>query len=147
MASANFTNLPLHIANARVDWGTDTFKAVLVTSVPTGTNLDEWEYLDDVTNEVSAGGGYTAGGFAVTAAIGALDTTDDRVAITYSAASPTYAASTITARGCVIYMDTEDEETSPVLHFVDFGESKVSTDGNFTVTFDTPFYVYAGIPA
>ena len=145
MASRNFTFLAEHLVNARINFDSDTLKAVLVTSVPSEANLDTWDFLNDVDNEVAAGGEYATGGFAVTASVGAVDAANDRVAITYSAASPTYTASTITARGCVIYKDTTVASTSPVAHFVDFGENKVSSDGNFTVTFSTPFYINATV--
>jgi len=143
MASRNFSFLAQHLANARINFATDTFKAVLVTSVPDETALDTWDFLNDVTNEVAAGGEYATGGFAVTASVGSVDAANDRIAVTYSAASPTYSASTITARGCIIYKDTGVANTSPVAHFVDFGEDKVSSSGDFTVTFNTPFYIVA----
>jgi hypothetical protein len=147
MASANFTNITDHLARARVNFGTATFKAALVTSVPSEANLDAWDFLDDLNTgaiEVAATGGYATGGFAVTAAVGAVDTTNNRTPVTYTCASPTYESSTITARGAVIYADTTVAGTSPLLHFVDFGESKSSENGNFTVTFDTPFYINRG---
>lgn len=144
MASANFSYLPDHLARARVNFATATFKAVLVTSVPSEANLDTWDFLNDVTNEVAAGGEYATGGFDVTASVGAVDADNNRVAVTYSCASPTYTASTITARGAIIYASITDAASSPVLHFVDFGSDQSSSNGNFTVTFDTPFYINRG---
>jgi hypothetical protein len=141
--SFNFTHSTEHLANARVDFGGDTFKAVLVSSVPTTDHRNAWEYLSDVTNEISAGGGYTQGGFDVTATIGTLDTTNQRLPITYTCASPTYTSSTISARGAIVYKTTGVGSTSPVMHFVDFGSTKSSFDGNFTVTFPDPFYIRA----
>ena len=61
MASANFTYLCEHLANARINFATDTLKAVIVSSIPTEANLDAWDFLNDVTNEIAAGGGYTTG--------------------------------------------------------------------------------------
>jgi len=144
MASANFTHIGQHLANARVNWASATFKAILVTAVPSEANLDDWDFLDDVDNQVTAGGQYETGGFAVSASIGAIDKGNNRQAITYSCASPTYQNSTITARGAIIYADTTVASSSPLLHFVDFGEAKSSENGNFTVTFDTPFYINRG---
>jgi hypothetical protein len=147
--SFNFTHSTEHLANARVDFGGDTFKAVLVSSVPTTDHRNAWEYLSDVTNEISAGGGYTQGGFDVTATIGTLDTINQRLPITYTCASPTYTSSTISARGAIIYRVSLDSfsalepTSSPVMHFVDFGSTKSSFDGNFTVTFPDPFYIRA----
>ena len=143
MASQNFTALADHLARARINYGTATFKALLVTSVPSEANLDAWDFRNDVTNEVAAGGEYVTGGFAVTATVGALDTANNRVPITFSAASPTYTASTITAVGCIIYADTGNAATDPLAHFVDFLGTVSSTNGNFTVSFSTPFYINA----
>ncbi|MEI2422019.1 hypothetical protein V6O07_17205, partial [Arthrospira platensis SPKY2] len=105
MASQNFTNLPDHLARARINFATDTFKAVLVSSIPTEANLDAWAFRSAITNEVAATGGYTAGGFDVTASVGSVDTTNNRVPVTFSAAIPTYSSSTISAVGCIIYKD------------------------------------------
>ena len=140
MASANFTFLTQHLANARIDFATHTFKAVLVSSIPSEANLDAWDFLNDVTNEI-VDADYTAGGFAVTAVVSAVDAANNRIAVTYSAASPTYAAATISAVGCIIYRDTTVAATSPLAHFVDFLETVSSTNGDFTVTFTTPFYI------
>ena len=138
---SNFSNLPVHLVNARINFATDTFKAVLVTSVPLEADLDSWAFLSDITNEVAEGGGYTTGGFAVTASVDALDTENNRVSVTYTAADPTYTDSSITARGCIVYKDTGVAGTSPIAHFVDFGDDQTSVNGNFTVTFSTPYYI------
>jgi len=143
MASRNFTNLADHLARARINFATDTFKGILVSSIPTESNLDTWDFQNDITNEIAATGGYTAGGFAVTAYVGAVDAANDRVPVTFSAASPTYSSSTITAVGVIIYKDTGTANTSPVCHFVDFNGTESSTNGNFTVTFSAPLYINA----
>ena len=140
MASANFTFLTEHLANARINFATDDFKAVLVSSVPSEANLDAWDFLNDVNNEITDTD-YTAGGFAVTASVGTVDAGNDRIAVTYSAASPTYSTATISAVGCIIYKDTGVAGTSPLAHFVDFDGTVSSTNGDFTVTFTTPFYI------
>jgi|AACY02.2.fsa_nt_gi hypothetical protein len=140
MASANFSFLTEHLALARINFDTDTFKAVLVSSIPDETALDTWDFLDDVNNEITDAD-YTAGGFSVTASVGTVDAGNNRIAVTYSAASPTYSTSTISAVGCIIYKDTTVASTSPLAHFVDFGETVSSTNGDFTVSFTTPFYI------
>lgn len=142
MSSFNFTKSTEHLAHARVDFDGDTFKAMLVTSVPNNDQRNQWEYASDVSNEIT-GTAYVAGGFAVTATIGTLDITNRRLPISYSAANPTYSGSTISARGAVIYKDTGTAATSPVLHYVDFGETRSSFDGTFTVTFPDPFFIRA----
>jgi len=141
MASANFTNLTDHLAKAAVNFSTDTFKAILVTAVPSESDLDTFINRSSVATEHAATGGYTAGGFAVTASVGAVDTTNNRVAVTYTCASPTYSSATLSAVGCIIYKSTGSAATDKLLHFVDFGGTVSSTAGNYTVTFSTPFYI------
>jgi len=141
MASANFTNLTDHLAKGAVNFSTDTFKAILVTAVPSESDLDTFVNRSSVATEHAATGGYTAGGFAVTASVAAVDTTNNRVAVTYSCASPTYSGATLSAVGCIIYKSTGSSATDKLLHFVDFGGTVTSTAGNYTVTFSTPFYI------
>jgi len=141
MASTNFTNLTDHLARSAVNFASDTFKAVLVTSVPSESDFDAWINRSDVTSEHGATGGYTTGGFSVTASVAAVDTTNNRVAVTYTCGSPTYSSATLSAVGCIIYKSTGTSSTDKLLHFVDFGGTVSSTNGNYTITFSTPFYI------
>ena len=141
MASANFTNLTDHLAKAAINFSSDTFKAILVTAVPSESDLDTFVNRSSVTTEHAATGGYTTGGFSVTATVGAVDTTNNRVAVTYTCASPTYSSATLSAVGCIIYKSTGTSSTDKLMHFVDFGGTVSSTAGNYTVTFSTPFYI------
>lgn len=140
MASANFRNLADHIASGAINFKTASFKAMLVSSVPSEANLDAWVNRSDVTNEVT-GTGYNAGGTAVTATVSAVDTTNNRVSITFS--NPSWANSTITALGAIIYVDTGTASTSKLVQFADFGGTVVSTNGTFSVTFTAPLYINA----
>jgi len=142
MASANFTHLAEHLVNARVDWAGATFKAILVTAAPSAAQIDTWEYYSDVTTEVTDAD-YTAGGYVMTASIGSLDTVNDRLPITYAASNPVATNAAITARGMIIYSEEASAGTSPLLHFVDFGEEKSTTDGEWNLSVDTPFYLNA----
>lgn len=141
MASANFLNLTDHLARGAINFATDTFKAILVTAVPSESDLDTFINRSSVTTEVAATGGYTAGGFGVTATVGSVDTTNNRIAVTYTCASPTYSSATISAVGCIIYKSTGSSATDKLAHFIDFGGTVSSTSGNYTVTFSTPFYI------
>lgn len=51
--------------NKELDWDSDSWKITAHTSTYT-PNLDTHAYVSDLTNELSTGGGYTSGGFAVT---------------------------------------------------------------------------------
>ena len=138
MASANYSNLPLHLANAAINFGTASFKCLLHSSVPSEANLDGWVNRSDVTNEVT-GTNYTAGGTAVTATVSAVDTTNNRVSVTFS--NPSWANATITALAASIYVSTGNAATDKLVTMVDFGGSVTSTNGTFSVTLSTPLYI------
>lgn len=140
MASANYSNLPLHLANGAINFGTASFKCLLHSSVPSEANLDAWVNRSDVTNEVT-GTGYTAGGVAVTATVSSVDTTNNRVSIAFSNLAPGWTSSTITALAATIYVSTGTASTDKLVTMVDFGGTVSSTNGNFSVTFSTPLYI------
>lgn len=106
----------------------DVYKIALYTSAAA---LDATTAAYSATNEV-VGTGYSAGGatlsgFSVggSGATAWLDWTTD----------PSWAASTITARGALIYNTTRSNKAVAVL---DFGSDKTSTSGTFTVVLPTP---------
>lgn len=142
MASANFRNLPDHLARGAINFASDSFKVLLVSAVPSEANLDAWVNRSDVTTEVT-GTGYTAGGVAVTATVGSVDTTNNRVAITFSNLSPGWTSSTITALAAIIYKSTGTASTDKLVTMVDFGGSVSSTNGNYSITFSSPLYINA----
>jgi hypothetical protein len=115
-----------------IDLDTDTIKVALCTSTY-APSIDNHDYFDDVTNEVSATG-YTAGGATLTLTV-TKNTTNDMAVVTASA-STTWAASSITARYAVIYKNTGDPATSPLICYVDFDGNKVSDGDNFIIDWD-----------
>lgn len=106
----------------------DTFKIALFTSAAT---LSKSTTAYGTTNEV-VGTGYTAGGVALT---GFSVTLDTDTAILDWTTDPSWATSTITARGAVIYNASRSNKAVAVL---DFGADKTSTAGTFTVQLPTP---------
>lgn len=141
MASANFLNLTDHLARGAINFASDTFKSMLVTSVPSEANLDAWVNRSDVTNEHAATGGYAAGGFAVTASVGAVDATNNRTSVTFSCSNPVYTGATLSAVGAIIYKSTGSAATDKLVSFVDFGGTVSSTSGNYSVTFSDPLHI------
>ena len=134
MASFVFNSALRDEAVGNIDYDTDTFKVMLLTSAAT-PNKDSWAKRSDVTNEVT-GPGYTAGGAAATVTVGAVDTANDRVEITLGGAS--WAASTITARYAVYYKARGGAATADELIAVnDFGSNVTSTNGTFTLNAST----------
>lgn len=135
MPSLNFNSAIDDLAKGAIDFDTDSFKALLVTSTYS-PNKDTHTKRSDVTNEVANGNGYATGGVAVTATV-TKDTANDRVDITFS--NPSWPASTITARAAVIYKARGGASTADELvAYVDFGADVTSTNGTFAVTFSSP---------
>jgi hypothetical protein len=102
-----------------------SFKIALYTSSAT---LGATTTAYSATNEVS-GTGYTAAGEALT---NVTPTTSGTTALT-DFADQTWASSTITARGALIYNDTAAGD--PAVLVLDFGADKTSTAGDFTIVF------------
>lgn len=134
MASLIYNSCPDDVVRQNINFVSDTFKAMLVTSAYT-PNKDTDSKRSNVTNEVT-GTGYTAGGTAVTATV-AKDTATDRETITFS--NPSWASSTITAAALVIYKSRGGASSADELvAYVDFGGNVSSTNGTFTATFSSP---------
>jgi len=134
MASLIYNSAIDDMARNNIDFDTNTFKAMLVTSSYT-PNKDTHDKRDDVTNEVAATGGYTAGGVATVCTV-TKDTANDRVTLQFAAVS--WATSTITARGCVYYKSTGGAaSTDALVAYADFGSDVSSTAGTFSVAAST----------
>ena len=104
----------------------DTFKVALYTSSAT---MDATTTAYSVTNEVS-GTNYTAGGEAITI-VTAPTSTSTTAWLDFT--DVTWATSTITARGALIYNDTSSGNLA--VGVLDFGSDKTSTAGAFTIVF------------
>lgn len=142
MASANFRNLARELAKGNIDFDVMTCKVLLVSSVPSESNLDTWANRSDVTNEIT-GTNYTAGGIAQAFTLDAFDTTNNRQPITYTDNLTAWTSATITALGAIIYKSTGTASTDTLLHFVDFGGSMSVTSGTFGLDYTSPFYINA----
>ncbi len=101
---------------------TDTYKIALYTSSAT---LGAGTTAYSSSNEVS-GTGYDAGGKTLTGYVSGLSTST--AYITFS--DPSWANSTITARGCLIY---NSSKTNKAVACFDFGSDVVSVSGTFTI--------------
>lgn len=107
-----------------LDTAGDTIKIALYTS---SAALDATTTVYSATNEAS-GAGYVAGGNTLAGQVVTQATTISYVDFTDSS----WAASSITARGALIYNSTEANKAIIVL---DFGSDKTSSASTFTVIF------------
>ena len=124
ITQAMCTSFKTELLGGVQDLDTDTIYIALFTSSAT---LSAATTAYSTTNEVS-GTGYTAGGNALTGAVISADGTTAIVDFD----NTTWASSTITARGALIYNSSKANRAIAVL---DFGSDKTSTDGDFTSQF------------
>jgi hypothetical protein len=133
MASLIYNSCLDDTVKGSIDFDTDTFKMILVTSSYAAAKTHAKR--SDVTNEVS-GTGYTTGGNAA-AATCTKDNTNNREDITFAITSWTTA--TITARAGVIYKSRGGlASADELVAYVDFGTDVTSTAGTFSVTISSP---------
>ena len=104
--------------------GGDTFKIALYTSSAT---LSAATTAYSTTNEVS-GTNYTAGGNTLTR----VDPSSSGTTGFTDFADTVWTSATITARGALIYNDSDSDKAVAVL---DFGADKSSSGGDFTIQF------------
>lgn len=134
MASLIYNSALRDEATGAIDYDTDTFYVMLVTSTYT-PNKDTHTKRSDVTNEVS-GTGYSAGGTASTVSVASVDTVNDRVVITFGAVS--WSTATITARGAVYYKRRGGASSADeLICYDDFGSDITSTAGTFSLAATT----------
>lgn len=114
-----------------VDLDGDTIKLALTSSSYT-PDQDAHDFFDDVTNEVSASGTYSAGGATLSVTLSQDNTDNEGV---FDATDVSFTSATITARYAVIYKSTGVSSTSPLVCLIDFGSNVSSTSGTFTITF------------
>ena len=127
ITQAMCTSFKQELMEAEHDFTTaaHTMRAALYTSSAT---LSAATTAYTTSNEAS-GTNYTAKGNALT---NVTPTTSGTTALT-DFADTTWASSTITARGSLIFTDTHASDAAVIV--LDFGSSKSSSSGDFTIQF------------
>jgi len=105
--------------------GGDTFKIALYTS---SASLGAGTTAYTTSNEVADGNGYSTGGNTLTR----VDPSSSGTTALTDFADTTWSSATITARGALVYNSTDSDKAVAVL---DFGADKISSGGDFTVSF------------
>jgi hypothetical protein len=106
------------------DLDTNSLKLALYTNA---ASLSDGTTIYTTSNEV-VGTGYSAGGVVLTG----IDVTTDSSVAVVSITDAVVTASTITARGALIYNSSQANKAIAVF---DFGSDKSSSNGDFTVQF------------
>lgn len=118
-------------------------KVILLSASYTGNIDSHTRYRDVSAHEVSVTGpiavGYVAGGQAVSGSlVFAVDNTNDRATI--DAADITWPSSTIAARYAVlvkIRASGANKENDNLVGYLDFGSTQSSSNGNFTISWNS----------
>jgi len=129
ITQAMVTSFKVGVLDGTFDFSSGTsqvFKIALFTSAAT---LDATTTAYSATNEAS-GTGYVAGGNTLTIS---TNPTSTGTTAFLDFADTTWASSTITARGALIYL--ADGATNPAVAVLDFGSDKTSSAGDFTIVF------------
>ena len=115
---------------------------MLVTDAYTHA-YDTHDFVADITNEVTAGSGYTAGGKALAATPSWTVGSPAAGQIAYDSADPAWATSTITdAMAAILYHTTGAGATDELYMLSDFGTAVSTANGTLTVQVDTNGWVY-----
>jgi hypothetical protein len=118
--------------NKEINLIADTLKLMLCTSTYT-PNRGTHRYKSDITNEVSAGGGYTAGGNTIGSIADAIATN----VYTITGANASWPAATFTCRYAPLYDATPaTDATRPLIGYVDFGADQSPSNGTLSVTWN-----------
>lgn len=115
-----YGKLGAHILAGDIDWTLDTFRLALATSSYAVSQAND-EFFSDVTNEIAAGGGYSAGGFTLAGESTSYDSgtreqRQDATDVSVGALTPSSPY-----RYAILYKDTGVPATSPLIGYLNFG--------------------------
>ena len=133
ITTAMCTSFKSELLGGTHDLDTHTIKLALIKASPSGTyNAATTNYSDVTGNSDEASGtGYLAGGGSDGTLAGAAISTDGTTAIV-DFTDAVFSTVTVSADGCIIYNSSASGKAIAV---IDFGGTKTSTNGNFTVQF------------
>jgi hypothetical protein len=129
MSSLIYNAAKAALLDGGIDLLNDALKVALVGAAYT-PDPDAHETFADISGEVS-GAGYAAGGQTLTGRTVVRDDINDRAA--FDAADLTWATAAFSARGAVLYADSGDPATSPLVAYIDFGYDYGVNGENFLV--------------
>ena len=112
------------------DLDSHSLKLALIKASPTGTYNEDTTNYSDVTgnSDEASGTGYTATGSAITGP--SISLSGDTAIVDFT--DVVFTSATISADGCIIY---NTDASNKAIAVIDFGGTKTSTNGDFTVEF------------
>lgn len=130
ITQAMCTSFKVALLDGEMDFSSDTAQTFKIALYTSSASLDATTTAYTTSNEVASGGGYTTGGETLT--ISANPAASGTTAF-LDFSDVTWASSTITARGALIYK--ADGSGNPAIAALDFGADKISSSGDFTIQF------------
>ena len=132
ITTAMCTSFKSELLGGTHDLDTDSIKLALIKASPAGTYGAATTNYSDVTgnSDEASGTGYSAGGAVLDSVTISVSGTTAIVDI----ADEVFTNATISADGCIIYNATA---SNAAICVIDFGGTKTSTAGDFTITFPT----------
>jgi hypothetical protein len=128
MASFVYDSVLNDLARGNIDFDSDSYKIMLVTSSYTAVKASH-DKRDDVTNEIT-GTGYTAGGAAIVCTL-----TDDTAKKILTFAATSWATATFTAAAAVIYKARGGASSADeLIAYLDFNGSVSASASTFSVS-------------
>jgi hypothetical protein len=130
ITTAMCTSFKSELLGGTHDLDTHSIKLALIKASPTGTYGAATTNYSDVTgnSDEATGTGYTAGGQVLDSVTISTDGTTAIIDI----ADEVFTSSTISADGCIIY---NASASNAAIAVIDFGGTKTSTNGDYTIQF------------
>jgi len=128
MATEAANKVKYKLANAEIDFGSDTFKIILMDTGFTFNKDTHHDYGDVSGSELASGNGYSTGGNTLGGVAVTEDDTDDRTEITWNNSSWTASGGNIgPTPGAIILDDTHASDI--IVGYIDFGGEQTQADG------------------
>ena len=132
ITTAMCTSFKSELLGGTHDLDTHSVKIALIKATPAGTYGAATTNYSDVTgnSDEASGTGYTAGGQVLDSVTISTDGTTAIIDI----ADEVFTSATVSADGCIIY---NASASNAAICVIDFGGTKTSTNGDFTIQFPT----------
>ena len=118
-----------------IAWQTQTFQVALMSTNYTPVTSTGQVFWSDISASETTGTAYTTKGNTVAMTVSNNSTLHHGVA-SPTTTSSNWAASTITSAGAVLFVSSTTVSNSPLIGWIDFGATKTSSGGNFTIVWD-----------
>ena len=132
ITTAMCTSFKSELLGGTHDLDTHSVKIALIKATPAGTYGAATTNYSDVTgnSDEASGTGYTAGGQVLDSVTISTDGTTAIIDI----ADEVFTSATVSSDGCIIY---NASASNAAICVIDFGGTKTSTNGDFTIQFPT----------